>query len=189
MELILLSVASLLAAASTLVDFTGSMASLFSAISDSAVSAILFVSVLLLLLNSPTDPLTSVFTDLLPTSFPLHPSYIVTALTGVLLLPLKLAATHAVVTVMFITIVGGKYAFLSAAVSFLHAFFPIAPAWLIPLPWAVALAVEGSWLRGVFCFVSIKAALSICDEKVYQNQLGSVNPLFTSLSVLFGYRR
>lgn len=173
--------------ASTLINFTDSMFALFS---ESAASFILFVSVVMLLLNSPYDPLTKLFTDLLPQSFPPStPSYISEMLCGVLLLPLKLAATHAVVIVSFISLFGAKHSFLAAGLSFLQAFFPIAPAFLIPVPWALCLVIEGAWARGLLCFVGVKAALSWCDERVMRKQVGMVNPMFTSLSVLMGYRR
>jgi predicted PurR-regulated permease PerM len=109
-------------------------------------------------------------------------------LCGVLLLPLKLAATHAVVIVSFMSLFGAKHSFLAAGLSFLQAFFPIAPAFLIPVPWALGLVMEGAWVRGVLCFVGVKAALSWCDERVMRKQVG-INPMFTSLSVLMGYKR
>eukprot|EP00520_Triparma_pacifica_P017989 CAMPEP_0118646846 /NCGR_PEP_ID=MMETSP0785-20121206/8284_1 /TAXON_ID=91992 /ORGANISM="Bolidomonas pacifica, Strain CCMP 1866" /LENGTH=614 /DNA_ID=CAMNT_0006538887 /DNA_START=35 /DNA_END=1875 /DNA_ORIENTATION=+ len=172
---------------STLVDFVGTMIGLFSAISDYAVSLILFISVVMFLLNSPSDPLTLIFTDLLPHSLPSTPSYITEMLCNVLLLPLKLAATHAVIIVTIVSLMGGKHSFLSAGLCFLQAFFPIAPAFLIPVPWALSLVVEGSWVRGLLCFVGVKAAMSYCDERVMRSQVG-ISPLFTSLSVLLGYR-
>jgi hypothetical protein len=44
------------------------------------------------------------------------------------------------------------------------------------------------YLPAAVVFLGIKICLSIADDRLYERHLRSVNPLFTSLSILLGFR-
>ena len=142
-----------------LVSSCSMLLSAVSCISGISVQLILFVSFLVFLLSFPEDPLHSLLSDMLPTRILGYSVDLINeSLGGVLLLPLSLASSHSCVLTLLIYLFSGKFHLLAPLLSFLQALAPVAPAWLIPLPWVLSLLVKRSFVRAALLFFGAKVS-------------------------------
>jgi hypothetical protein len=178
--------------AAMLSDTLNILTNIIDNISDAIIKVVMFLTFLILLLQTPSDILTTLIVELTPTTSLSTKLAISTALReslmGVLMMPLRLASARSCCMVIFLTAGGGYHVFFSALLCFLHAVAPVAPSYLICLPWVIVWFAQGRYVTAVLVLVAIKSSIGYTDDRLFTMHSSNINPLFTSLSILMGYK-
>ncbi|GMH35217.1 hypothetical protein BSKO_03085 [Bryopsis sp. KO-2023] len=148
---------------------------------------ILFGMVLLYLLAAEQDPFWNVI-RLLPVSEANRISAldaVGSAMQAVFLSAIKLAAFHALFTWLTFRAFGIEFAYLSAVASLVMALLPLVPIWVIAMPAALQLFVQGNGLIAIVLVSMHFLAYNYIDDMILKEIPGSV-PYLTALGIVGG---
>ncbi|OQS05820.1 hypothetical protein THRCLA_02094 [Thraustotheca clavata] len=155
------------------------------------IKAVFFVTSLFYLLCTTWDPIQRFASDI-TSNTPDQPKAqalanpLREAIEGVFFLPLKISSLHAIVTLVSLSMMANDFVYLGTLITFFISIVPIIPAYLVCIPWVIALWSSTSFFKALLLFVIHYVAFSWIDQVLYQKSLTAINPYVSALSVVFG---
>eukprot|EP00927_Polykrikos_kofoidii_P068090 TRINITY_DN63486_c0_g1_i1.p1 TRINITY_DN63486_c0_g1~~TRINITY_DN63486_c0_g1_i1.p1 ORF type:complete len:607 (-),score=60.41 TRINITY_DN63486_c0_g1_i1:431-2251(-) len=166
----------------------GLLGSIFSLLFHSvnfSVNVGIFFTVVFYLLQSKHDCLHYLLRPLGPDIRPALVETLRRIVSDVLVLPIKAAFVHGLFTVIVFWLFDLKFRAFAALVGALFAAVPYLSAWLVCLPWVLALLLQTCYIRAaafaVCYYLSVSTACSLIHD-----DLTIVHPYITNLSIFMG---
>ncbi|KDO20545.1 hypothetical protein SPRG_21266 [Saprolegnia parasitica CBS 223.65] len=153
------------------------------------IKAVFFVTSLFYLLCTKWDPIERFVYDLMPISPEKRPALVNSlrrSIEGVFSLPMKISSLHAIVTLVSLSMMANDFVYLGTFITFFISIVPIIPAYLVCVPWVLALWSSASIVKALLLFVIHYVAFSWIDQVLYEKSLTSINAYVSALSVVFG---
>ncbi|OQR91045.1 hypothetical protein ACHHYP_05013 [Achlya hypogyna] len=153
------------------------------------IKAVFFVTSLFYLLCTKWDPIERFVYDLMPIAPEKRPALVTSlrqSIEGVFFLPMKISSLHAIVTLVSLSMMANDFVYLGTFITFFISIVPIIPAYLVCIPWVLALWSSTSFFKALLLFVIHYVAFSWIDQVLYEKSLTSINAYVSALSVVFG---
>eukprot|EP00927_Polykrikos_kofoidii_P061259 TRINITY_DN56119_c0_g1_i1.p1 TRINITY_DN56119_c0_g1~~TRINITY_DN56119_c0_g1_i1.p1 ORF type:complete len:627 (+),score=55.87 TRINITY_DN56119_c0_g1_i1:106-1986(+) len=145
----------------------------------------IFFTVLFYLLQSKHDCIHYLLLPLSPEVRPALSRDLRRVVSDVLLLPIKKAFVHGVLTVLLFWLFGLDFRAFAASVAALFAAVPYLSAWLVCMPWVLALVLQECYARAAAFTICYYLAMTQIGTLIY-DELTIVHPYITYLSVFMG---